>query len=171
MPGFLCSTSRRKWQLTGLPCCHGITAIQRKNEKLEDYFHINSIPSQEYWEHHEGLSCLPPSYKRPIGRPSKKRKKDSTEQTSGSQYNAKRRYGQITCQTCKRVSETNSLITVYLHNIIELFLNFLNADLLYSLSLCKAGHNSRTCPERPIGAVAEEEDIDEDEAREQEANW
>ncbi|RYQ99091.1 hypothetical protein Ahy_B07g086952 [Arachis hypogaea] len=65
-----------------------------------------------------------------------KRKKDSSEQSSRSQYNAKRRYGQITCQTCKRV-----------------------------------GHNSRICPERPTGAAAEEEDIDEDEAREQEANW
>ncbi|XP_020963729.1 flocculation protein FLO11-like [Arachis ipaensis] len=143
--------SCRKWQLTGLPCCHGIAAIQRKNEKPEDYvhhkltieaynrtyqFHINSIPSQEYWEHHEGLPCLPPPYKRPIGRPSKKRKKDSSEQDSGSQYHAKRRYGQITCQTCKRV-----------------------------------GHNSRTCPERSNGAAAQEEGIDEDEAREQEANW
>ncbi|XP_072076717.1 uncharacterized protein [Arachis hypogaea] len=63
-------------------------SIQRKNEKPEDYvrhkltieaynrtyqFHINSIPSQEYWEHHEGLPCLPPTYKRPIGRPTKKR--------------------------------------------------------------------------------------------------
>ncbi|XP_072071072.1 uncharacterized protein [Arachis hypogaea] len=86
--------SCRKWQLTGLPCCHGIAAIQRKNEKPEDYvhhkltieaynrtymFHINSIPSQEYWEHHEGLPCLPPPYKRPIGRPTKKRRNDSTE--------------------------------------------------------------------------------------------
>ncbi|RYQ92715.1 hypothetical protein Ahy_B09g098934 [Arachis hypogaea] len=69
-------------------------------------------------------------------RPSKKRKKDSSEQDSGSQYHAKRRYGQITCQTCKRV-----------------------------------GHNSRTCPERSNGAAAQEEGIDEDEAREQEANW
>ncbi|RYR75070.1 hypothetical protein Ahy_A02g009768 [Arachis hypogaea] len=47
----------------------------------------------EELEHHEGLPCLPPPYKRPIGRPLKKRKKDSTEQSSGSQYNAKRRYG------------------------------------------------------------------------------
>ncbi|RYR38352.1 hypothetical protein Ahy_A09g043388 [Arachis hypogaea] len=67
----------------------------KKNEKPEDYvhhkltieaynrtyqFHINSIPSQEYWEHHEGLPCLPPPYKSPIGRPSKKRKKDNSEQ-------------------------------------------------------------------------------------------
>ncbi|RYR56927.1 hypothetical protein Ahy_A05g022663 [Arachis hypogaea] len=70
-------------------------------------FHINSIPSQEYWEHHERLPCLPPPYKRPIGRPSKKRKKDSNEQDFGSQYNAKRRYGQITCQTCKRVGHNS----------------------------------------------------------------
>ncbi|XP_057744615.1 uncharacterized protein LOC130962413 [Arachis stenosperma] len=46
----------------------------------------------------------------------------------------------------------------------------MNADLLYSPSLCKAGHNSRTYLERPTGTEAEEEDIDEKEAREQEAN-
>ncbi|XP_015944300.1 uncharacterized protein LOC107469442 [Arachis duranensis] len=130
--------SCRKWQLTGLPCCHGIAAIQRKNEKPEDYvhhkltieaynrtyqFHINSIPSQEYWEHHEGLLCLPPPYKRPIGRPSKKRKKDSSEQDSGSQYNAKRRYGQIT----------------FIHCLAT-----------------KVGHNSRTCSERSTGAASQE---------------
>ncbi|XP_015940672.3 proline-rich receptor-like protein kinase PERK2 [Arachis duranensis] len=47
----------------------------------------------------------------------------------------------------------------------------MNADLLYSLSICKVGHNSRTCPEKSTGAAAEEEGIDEDEAREQETNW
>ncbi|XP_020977967.1 proteoglycan 4-like [Arachis ipaensis] len=99
-------------------------------------FHISSIPSQEYWEHHEGLSCLPPPYKRPIGRPTKNRRKDSTEQSSGSQYKAKRRYGQITCQTCKRTR-----------------------------------HNSRICPDKRTGTAAKEPDLDEEEAREQEANW
>ncbi|KAL4328297.1 hypothetical protein AHAS_Ahas13G0186000 [Arachis hypogaea] len=178
--------SCRKWQLTGLPCCHGIAAIQRKNEKPEDYvhhkltieaynrtyqFHINSIPSQEYWEHHDGLPCLPPPYKRPIGRPSKKRKKDSSEQDSGSQYHAKRRYGQITCQTCKRVSETSLLSAIYLHNIIQSYINCLKSDCIYLLPGCKVGHNSRTCPERSNGAAAQEDGIDEDEAREQEANW
>ncbi|RYR38541.1 hypothetical protein Ahy_A09g043590 [Arachis hypogaea] len=78
----------RKWQLTGLPCCHGIAAIQRKNQRPEDYahhwltmeaynrtyqFHINTVPSQEYWADTEGLPCLPPPYKRPIGRPTKKK--------------------------------------------------------------------------------------------------
>ncbi|RYR67107.1 hypothetical protein Ahy_A03g013362 [Arachis hypogaea] len=72
----------RKWQLTGLPCCHGVTAIQRKNQRPEDYahhwltmeaynrtyqFHINTVPSQEYWADTEGLPCLPPPYKRPMG--------------------------------------------------------------------------------------------------------
>ncbi|RYR04053.1 hypothetical protein Ahy_B06g083587 [Arachis hypogaea] len=120
---------------------HFKAAVQKYNIQIgRQVFYLRnekkSIPSQEYWEHHEGLPCLSPPYKRPIGRPSKKRKKDSSEQDSGSQYNAKRRYGQITCQTCKRV-----------------------------------GHNSRTCPERSDGAAAQEEAIDEDEAREQEANW
>nr|XP_025625100.1 uncharacterized protein LOC112717220 [Arachis hypogaea] len=160
--------------------------IQRKNEKPEDYvhhkltieaynrtymFHINSIPSQEYWEHHEGLPCLPPPYKRPIGRSTKKRRKDSTEQSSGSQYKAKRSYGQITCQTCKRVTNTKTITYMYLLYLLCPICNFINAAFPYSCVFCKAGHNSRTCPHKGSGSAAAEPDLDEDEAREQEANW
>ncbi|RYR18748.1 hypothetical protein Ahy_B03g063353 isoform B [Arachis hypogaea] len=139
-----------QWQLTGLPYCHGIAVIQRKNEKPENYvyhkliieaydrtcqFHINSIPSQEYWKQHEELPCIPPPYKRPIDRPTKKKAKDITEQCFRSQYNAKKRYGKITCQTCNRV-----------------------------------GHNSRTCPEKLTEIAIAMQDIDEEEAREKEVN-
>ncbi|RYR66144.1 hypothetical protein Ahy_A03g012087 [Arachis hypogaea] len=47
---------------------------------------------------------------RPIGRPIKKRRKDSTEQSFGNQYKAKRRYGQITCQICKRMDIIAELV-------------------------------------------------------------
>ncbi|KAL4396597.1 hypothetical protein AHAS_Ahas01G0107800 [Arachis hypogaea] len=84
----------RKWQLTGLPCCHGVAAIQKKNHWPEDnvhhwlcmehynrayQFHINSVPSEEYWVNYEGYSCLPPLYKRPIERPTKKRARYESE--------------------------------------------------------------------------------------------
>ncbi|XP_072094106.1 uncharacterized protein [Arachis hypogaea] len=36
---------------------------------------------------------------------------------------------------------------------------------------CHVGHNSRTCLEKGTGRGAEEPDLDEEEAREQEANW
>ncbi|QHN94000.1 uncharacterized protein DS421_17g597510 [Arachis hypogaea] len=117
------SCTCRKWQLTGLPCCHGIAAIQRKNQRPEDYvhhwltmeaynrtyqFHINTVPSQEYWADAEGLPCLPPPYKRPIGRPTKKRARHESERQSGSQYKIKRSYGKTSCKYCKKVNK-NSL--------------------------------------------------------------
>ncbi|RYQ99197.1 hypothetical protein Ahy_B07g087092 [Arachis hypogaea] len=118
----------RKWQLTGLSCCHGVAAIQRKNHRPEDYvhhwlcmehynrayqFHINSVPSEEYWGDYEGYPCLPPSYKRPIGRPTKKRARHESERPGNSQYKMPRKYGQTTCKWCK-----------------------------------KQGHNARTCKEK-----------------------
>ncbi|RYR17977.1 hypothetical protein Ahy_B03g062625 [Arachis hypogaea] len=128
---------------------HAIMGLQQSRERMRSLktMSITSSPLRHiigltcftlaaYREYHEGLPCLPPPYKRPIGRPIKKRRKDSTEQSSCSQYKAKRRYEQITCQTCKR-----------------------------------AGHNDRICPEKGIGTAAEEPYLDEEEAREQKANW
>ncbi|RYR65921.1 hypothetical protein Ahy_A03g011845 [Arachis hypogaea] len=101
-----------------------IATIQKKNEKPENYvhhkltiklydriyqFHFNSILSQEYWEQHKEFSCLPLPYKRPIDRPTKKRAKNIIEQCFGSQYNAKKRYGQITCQTCNTVGHNSRI--------------------------------------------------------------
>ncbi|XP_015940751.1 uncharacterized protein LOC107466283 [Arachis duranensis] len=127
----------RKWQLTGLPCCHGVAAIQRKNQRPEDYahhwlimeaynrtyqFHINTVPSQEYWADTEGLPCLPPSYKRPIERPTKKRARHESERQNGSQYRLKRSYGKTSCKYCEKV-----------------------------------GHNSRTCPDKKTHVATEED--------------
>lgn len=33
------SCSYRKWDMTGIPCCHGITAIQKDRSRIEDYVH------------------------------------------------------------------------------------------------------------------------------------
>ncbi|XP_020992658.1 uncharacterized protein LOC110278755 [Arachis duranensis] len=107
----------KKWQLTELSCCHGVAAIQRKNHRPEDYvhhwlcmehynrayqFHINSVPSEEYWVDYEGYPCLPPPYKRPIGRPTKKRAHHEFERQGNSQYKMPRKYGQTTCNWCKK---------------------------------------------------------------------
>ncbi|MED6107683.1 hypothetical protein PIB30_016302, partial [Stylosanthes scabra] len=87
-------------------CCHAVATIQYINHRLEDYahhwlsveaynrtyqFHVNCVPSEEYWVGGEGQPCLPPPYKRPIGRPTKKRKRDESENQSGNQYSVKRK--------------------------------------------------------------------------------
>ncbi|XP_020977988.1 uncharacterized protein LOC110271421 [Arachis ipaensis] len=70
-------------------------------------FHINTVPSQEYWADAEGLPCLPPPYKRPIERPTKKRARHESERQSGSQYKIKRSYGKTSCKYCKKVGHNS----------------------------------------------------------------
>ncbi|KAL4314924.1 hypothetical protein AHAS_Ahas15G0133700 [Arachis hypogaea] len=67
-------------------------------------FHINSVPSKEYWGDCEGYPCLPPPYKRPIGRPTKKRARHEFERQGNCQYKMPQKYGQTTCKWCKKVN-------------------------------------------------------------------
>ncbi|MED6204203.1 hypothetical protein PIB30_006959 [Stylosanthes scabra] len=36
------------------------------------WFHVKPVPSEEFWVGGEGQPCLPPPYKKPIGRPTKR---------------------------------------------------------------------------------------------------
>ncbi|RYR38268.1 hypothetical protein Ahy_A09g043255 [Arachis hypogaea] len=65
------------------------------------------LPSQEYWADTEGLPCLPPSYKRPIERPTKKRARHESERQNGSQYKLKRSYGKTSCKYCEKVGHNS----------------------------------------------------------------
>ncbi|RYQ96281.1 hypothetical protein Ahy_B08g091983 [Arachis hypogaea] len=89
--------------------------FQDKNHRPEDYVHewlwmtsynfiyqshMNSIPSAAFWEKSQRIPPLPPIYKRPIRRPTKKRKQDK-EVALTKKYKLKRKYGTTTCQWCK----------------------------------------------------------------------
>ncbi|MED6139883.1 hypothetical protein PIB30_088105 [Stylosanthes scabra] len=65
-------------------------------------FHVNTVPSEEFWVGGEGQPCLPPPYKRPIGRPTKKRRRDMFEGQNTNQYSVRRKYGKTTCGFCKQ---------------------------------------------------------------------
>ncbi|XP_025636670.1 uncharacterized protein [Arachis hypogaea] len=78
-------------------------------------FHINIVPSQEYWADAEGMPCLPPPYKRPIGRPTKKRARHESESQSGSQYKLKRSYGKTSCKYCRKVGHNSRTCPVKNH--------------------------------------------------------
>ncbi|XP_019150058.1 PREDICTED: uncharacterized protein LOC109146838 isoform X2 [Ipomoea nil] len=92
--------SCRGWDLTGIPCSHGVAAIRKQRESLEDYLHhcyiveyylrayepaILPIQSSDLWVKPDLLAPLPPKYKAQPGRPKKKRKiypvQESKQQT------------------------------------------------------------------------------------------
>ncbi|XP_072062329.1 uncharacterized protein [Arachis hypogaea] len=104
----------RFWQLTGLPCRHACAALALRGRRPEDQIHnwlgmaaynsayqhnINPVPSKEFWDKAEGYPPLPPHYKTPIGRPTKKRRKEKNEaQLNSNPHKLKRRYETIICK-------------------------------------------------------------------------
>ncbi|CAI9292709.1 unnamed protein product [Lactuca saligna] len=90
----------RIWQLTGIPCLHGVAAISYLNHDAEAYvsqsytteaylkcykYSINPLNSSEMWPDVPYHKPLPPKRRRLPGRPSVKRKRDAIErELSGS---------------------------------------------------------------------------------------
>ncbi|RYR59612.1 hypothetical protein Ahy_A05g025510 [Arachis hypogaea] len=59
------------------------------------------VPSQEYWQQLDTIPILPPHYKRPIGRPTKKRDTSrDAPKINLDPYRTKRKYSQIKCKYC-----------------------------------------------------------------------
>ncbi|KAK8681766.1 hypothetical protein V6N13_054168 [Hibiscus sabdariffa] len=87
--------SCRRWDLSGIPCIHAISAIQETNRKPEDYvnecYHkstqiaiysniISPVKGPEQWTPVTEMEpILPPAIRRPPGRPTKKRRKEADE--------------------------------------------------------------------------------------------
>ncbi|KAF7845481.1 putative transcription factor interactor and regulator CCHC(Zn) family [Senna tora] len=86
--------SCRLWMLTGIPCCHGVSAIHfmrrnpedlipgcfRKEQYVECYRHIiHPTNGKNMWPSTEYADVLPPDYRRLTGRPKKRRRKDTFE--------------------------------------------------------------------------------------------
>ncbi|KAL4324034.1 hypothetical protein GQ457_11G001980 [Hibiscus cannabinus] len=87
--------SCRRWDLSGIPCIHAISAIQETNRKPEDYvnecYHkstqiaiysniISHVKGPEQWAPVTEMDpILPPAIRRPPGRPTKKRRKEADE--------------------------------------------------------------------------------------------
>ncbi|RYR78579.1 hypothetical protein Ahy_A01g003412 [Arachis hypogaea] len=106
----ICYDENCQW-LTGLPCRHVCAAIAYQNRRAEDFAHnwltmgaynlayqwtIQPVPSQEYWEKGNHYPLLPPVYRKPIGRHTKKRdsRRDGPRENPDP-HRAKRRYGPI----------------------------------------------------------------------------
>ncbi|XP_020080199.1 uncharacterized protein LOC109703884 [Ananas comosus] len=105
--------SCRRWDLTGLPCPHAISAMLHENLRPEDYVHdcysietykkcyahlIKPINGQDMWTKTGQEPIQPPDNKKRPGRPKMARKKSASElQTS----NKLGRHGvRMTCTKC-----------------------------------------------------------------------
>lgn len=84
----------RRWDLTGIPCVHGISAIWALNEDPMDYVHelysvdnyqkcyancILPLSGQSEWEQADVPVPIPPLYGRAAGRPKKNRRRSEME--------------------------------------------------------------------------------------------
>ncbi|XP_024190660.1 uncharacterized protein LOC112194674 [Rosa chinensis] len=91
--------SCRRWDLTGIPCKHAISAIFGKREDVDHYVadcYLKStymtiysnlfmpVNSMDMWSRSEEPTILPPQYSRQPGRPKTKRIKDPSEKLQDS---------------------------------------------------------------------------------------
>ena len=128
--------SCRKWDLTGIPCAHAISALwiamKDPMQYIDDCYSVETylkcydpcilpVNGEHEWEDVDVQPPLPPTYGRAPGRPKKQRRKSADEiQQTKEQGKKVRRFGQI----CK-------------------------------CSFCgKQGHNTRTCKLREEAGVA-----------------
>lgn len=87
--------SCRVWDLTGIPCCHGVTAIQEARKNPIDFvdkcysketyvqtysYCLDVIRGEDFWEDVDGDEILPPLIVKKLkGRPKKMRRREGWE--------------------------------------------------------------------------------------------
>ncbi|KAL4343867.1 hypothetical protein AHAS_Ahas11G0121300 [Arachis hypogaea] len=102
-----------------LPCVHALAAIARRGDRPETYVHpllkigaviatyqycIQPVNYEEYWEKTNYLKPIPPKLKRPVGRPVKRRRKESSEtEASRTDSNKVKKTFWVTCSKCGEV--------------------------------------------------------------------
>lgn len=107
----------RKWDLTGIPCCHVIAAIYYNQANPEDYvahwyrkqtfldtYNNIILPSNgpKLWPQVDTPPILPPYMRRAPGRPKKARRKENDEPKSTSRK-GKRNQETVRCKRCKEL--------------------------------------------------------------------
>ncbi|XP_073120027.1 uncharacterized protein [Henckelia pumila] len=95
----------RKWELSGIPCRHALSAIDAQGfdyynytqncYRLDTYklvyaFAIMPVNGRNEWKHTNMIPPLPPNPDRPVGRPKKARKRERDE---GEQEKNKKKQG------------------------------------------------------------------------------
>ena len=108
------SCSCRYWELSGLPCCHAISAIYTVQHNLEDYIapcyriseynkiydHVlQPVEGKENWPVASNPRPLPPIRKKMPGRPKTVRRKEDGEKPAGTKMS--RKGCKIRCSSCR----------------------------------------------------------------------
>ncbi|GMY12908.1 hypothetical protein FCV25MIE_08147 [Fagus crenata] len=106
----------KKWDITGIPCHHAISAILHQGSKIEDYVDhyytiekykksyepiIYPMPSMEQWAQTQYDLVDPPLERCHPGRPKRMRRKDPTEPTNP--YRFSKIGTNIKCSSCKKL--------------------------------------------------------------------
>ncbi|XP_040369906.1 uncharacterized protein LOC121051504 isoform X2 [Rosa chinensis] len=110
--------SCRRWDLTGIPCKHAVSAInflrQDPDEYVADcYFKkrymaiysnfIKAVNSMDLWGRCEDPPILPPTYSRQPGRPKTQRIKDFSEKLQTAEGKLGRQQRSLKCGNCHQV--------------------------------------------------------------------
>ncbi|XP_049371014.1 uncharacterized protein LOC125835950 [Solanum verrucosum] len=148
--------SCRKWNLTGLPCKHAISAIWAKNDEISSYiddcykvetyrriyeFVILPMNGQSMWSQHENIPPLPPRVVRQStkGRKQKKRRKESDE-VGASRTKVKRKQKYLGCSRCHKLGHNTrtckyNLLQTESQNVSPLYHEYLHHVLLQNYQL------------------------------------
>jgi hypothetical protein len=105
----------RRWQLTGIPCCHAVSCLRHERitpesvlpncYSLEAYnsayaYSIWPCKDKSEWEKMNGPDVLPPVYEKRVGRPPKARKKQTIEVAGKNGPSLSRHGVTIHCSHC-----------------------------------------------------------------------
>ncbi|CAL1393142.1 unnamed protein product [Linum trigynum] len=116
-----CTCSCGYWQLSGIPCCHAVSAISHLRREVDDYvnsyyhvymasfaynYGIPCLDGRQAWPASEGIPVHPPKTRSMPGRPKKKRRRSANEveetraQRNGVGEEVTRRGNLIHCSKC-----------------------------------------------------------------------
>nr|XP_051229278.1 uncharacterized protein LOC127347092 [Lolium perenne] len=102
----------RRWDMTGIPCSHAISAIYKSRQQPEDFVHdffkkpmyleaynpvIYPVPSEDQWRKTDTVDIDPPVFKIEKGRHQTKRRKGKFEVPEPKETS---RMATITCSNC-----------------------------------------------------------------------
>ena len=124
------SCSCRRWQLTGIPCCHAISSLRHERVrtalmvascyKLTTFVQayncdIYPVGDRSEWPKTHGPDILPPYYEKKCGRPKKSRRKTPEELAEGTKLS---KHGvKMHCGYCRNPSHTKRNCIKYKEDI------------------------------------------------------
>ena len=136
--------SCRGWQLTGIPCIHGIASIHYMKHSVEDYVddffkkdrYLNAycyalvpLNGPSMWQEINENPVLPPPFRKMPGRPKVTRKKAPEENQNANRNKLSRHGVSMRCKLCfelghnkrgcLRKDELESLIRTHLHKLVD----------------------------------------------------